>query len=65
MKYGDFSQFQGPRINVKPEKTIKTVQEEHTKAASEPVKTVIQQSTDSSITINAKTYQLPTTKDIY
>ena len=61
MKYVDFLQIQVSTVNMKPEKTIKAVQEEQVKVATEPVRPVIQQSTGSSITINGKTHQLPTT----
>ena len=61
-KYVDFPQIQVPTVNAKPEKTIKTVQEEQVKATTEPVKPIIQQSTCNSITISGKTNQLPTTK---
>ena len=62
MKYVDFSQIQLPTVSVKPEKTIKAVQKEQVKVATEPVRPVIHQSTDNSITINDKTHKLPTTE---
>ena len=62
MKYVDFPHIQVPTVHVKPEKTIKAVQEELVKAATEQVRPVIQQSTDSSITISGKADQLPTTQ---
>ena len=62
MKYVDFTQIQQPTVNSKPEKTIMAVQKEQVKAATEPVRLVIQQSTDSTITINGKIHQLSTTK---
>ena len=62
MKYVVFPQIQEPTVKAKPEKTIKAVQKEQMKAASEVVKPVIQQSTDSSITINGKAHKLPTTE---
>ena len=42
---------------------IKVDQKEQVKAATKPVRPVIQQSTDSSITINHKTHQLPSPKE--
>ena len=60
MKYVASLQIQESTVNVKPEKTIKEVQKEQVKTTTEPVKPVIQQSTDSSI--YSKTHQLPTTK---
>ena len=63
MKYVDFSQIQEPTVNANPEKTIKVVQKEQVKAATELVRPIIQQSTESSITINGKTHQPPTTKE--
>ena len=59
MKYVDFPLIQVPTINEKPGKTIKAVQKEQVKAATEPV---IKRSTGNSITINGKTHQLSTTK---
>ena len=53
MKYVDFPQIQKPTVNAKPEKG---------KVTTEPVRWVIQWSTDSNITINGKTYKLPTAK---
>ena len=53
-----------PTVNVKPEKTIKAVEKEHMKTATEPVRPIIQQSTSSSITIKGKIHQLPTKKRI-
>ena len=59
MKYVDFPEIQEPAVNAKPEKAIKAVQ----KAVTEPVRPVIQESADSSITINGKPHQLPTRKE--
>ena len=63
MKYVVFLQIQEPAVNVKPEKTIKAAQKECVEVAIEPVRPVILQSRGSSITINFKTHQLPTTKE--
>ena len=63
MKYFDFPQTEEPTVNAKPEKAIKVVQKEQVKDATESVRPVIQQSTDSSITINGKAHQLPITKE--
>ena len=49
--------------NAKPVQTIKTVQKEKVKAATEPVRLAIKQSTGSSITINGKTHQPSITKE--
>ena len=61
MKYVEFPWNQETAVNAEPEKTIKEIQKEQVNAATEPVRLVIQQSTNSSITINSKTYQLPST----
>ena len=69
--YVNFPEIQAPNIPYKkesstrkgPETSIKKVTTTRQEAATEPVVPVIQQSTDSSITINGKTQQLPTSKE--
>ena len=63
MKYVDFPKIHKPTVNTKLEKTIKAVREEPIKASTSPMSSVIMQSKGHSITINGKTYRLPTTKE--
>jgi len=63
MGYVQFPEIKAPDVHYKAETSIKKVTAMKEEPVTEPVVPAIQQSTDSSITFNGKTHQLPTTKE--
>ena len=74
MEYASFPEIQKPAVQAKTDRSIKTLVEKPSKPTNgpvipriqkctDPVVPVIQKRTQERITINGKTYSLPTTKD--
>ena len=65
MKYVDFTHIQEQTVIANLEKNVNSGKKEQVKATNEPVRPVIQQSTDSSITIMSRHTSCPPQRNTY